>query len=173
MMSKYYHISNQAELEQHIERYFDGETSIQEEQMLRVTLADCPWSSEVIDEARFTMGYFAAHCQETERVAKKSNRRKFIGIAASIAIILAIGIPALTHNWFAPQSQYIAYINGKVVANNQKAVMSLIAQDLNTMDMATREMDNAIASDINDMGDATRMMTDELSSLGEAIELDD
>jgi hypothetical protein len=41
------------------------------------------------------------------------------------------------------------------------------------MDMATREIDNAIASDINDMGDATRMMTDELSSLGEAIELDD
>ena len=51
--------------------------------------------------------------------------------------------------------------------------MSLIAQDLNTMDMATREMDNAIASDINDMKDATRMMTDELSSLGEVIELDD
>jgi hypothetical protein len=174
-MNKNYQISNQAELEQLIERYFDGLTSIQEEQMLRATLADCPWSSEVIDEARFTMGYFAAHRQETERVAKKSNRRKLIGIAASIAIILAIGIPALTHNWFAPQSQsqYIAYINGKVVANNQKAVMSLIAQDLNTMDMATREMDNAIAADINDMGDATRMMTDELSSLGEAIELDD
>lgn len=172
-MNQNLHITNQAELERLIERYFDGETSIQEEQMLRATLADCPWSSEVIDEARFTMGFFAAHSQETERVAKKSNRRKFIGIAASIAIILAIGIPALTHNWFAPQSQYIAYVNGKVVANNQKAVMSLIAQDLNTMDMATREMDNAIAADINDMGDATRMMTDELSSLGEAIELDD
>ena len=172
-MNQNLHITNQAELEQLIERYFDGETGIQEEQMLRETLADCPWCSELIDEARFTMGFFAAHSQETERVAKKSNRRKFIGFAATIAIILAIGIPALTHNWFAPQSQYIAYINGKVVANNQKAVMSLIAQDLNTMDMATREMDNAIAADINDMGDATRMMTDELSSLGEAIELDD
>ena len=90
-MNKNHHINNQAELEQLIERYFDGETSVQEEQMLREALADCPWSSEVIDEARFTMGYFVAHHHETERVAKKSNRRKFIGIAASIAIILAAG----------------------------------------------------------------------------------
>lgn len=172
-MNKNHHITDQAELEQLIKRYFDGETSIQEEQMLRETLADCPWSSEVIDEARFTMGYFAAHSRETQRSSKRSRRRQVIGIAASIAIILAIGIPALTHNWFAPQSQYIAYVNGKVVANNQKAVMSLIAQDLNTMDMAICEMDNAIAADINDMGNATRMMTDELSSLGEVIELDD
>ena len=172
-MNKKFNISSQAELEQLIERYFDGTTTVQEEQMLRETLADSPWNSEVINEARFTMGYFAAHCQEKARTVRKSHRRQLIGIAASIAIILAIGIPALTHNWFAPQPQYIAYVNGKVVANSQKAVMSLIAQDLNTMDMATREMDNAIASDINDMGDATRMMTDELSSLGEAIELDD
>ena len=172
-MNKNHHISNQAELEQLINRYFDGETSVQEEQMLRETLADCPWSSEVIDEARFTMGYFVAHRKAGQQTSKKSYRRQVIGIAASIAIILAIGIPAMYHSWFAPQPQCIAYVNGKVVANNQKAVMSLIAHDLNTMDMATREMDNAIAADINDMGDATRMMTDELSSLGEAIELDD
>ncbi len=51
--------------------------------------------------------------------------------------------------------------------------MSLIAQDLSNMDMATREMDNAIADDMNNMSIATSQMTDELSSLGEAIELDD
>ena len=71
-MNQNLHITNQAELERLIERYFDGETCIQEEQMLRATLADCPWSSEVIDEARFTMGFFAAHSQETERVAKRA-----------------------------------------------------------------------------------------------------
>ena len=51
--------------------------------------------------------------------------------------------------------------------------MSLIAQDLDNIDIATRELDNMIASDMNDMGDAASYMTDELSSLGEAIELDD
>ena len=172
-MNTTYHITNQAELEQLINRYFDGETTVQEEQALRKALADCPWSSEVIDEARFTMGYFAAHREQQQRTAKKSYRRQAIGIAASIAIILAIGIPILHHNWFAPQPQYIAYVNGKVIKDNKQAVMSLIAQDLDNMDMATREMDNAIASDMNDMSDATRYMTDELSSLSDAIELDD
>ena len=89
------------------------------------------------------------------------------------AALLAIGIPTLYHNWFAPQSQYIAYVNGMVIKDNKQAVMTLIEQDLNNMGMATRELDNVIASDMSDMGDATRLMTDELSSLGDAIELDD
>ena len=151
-MNKNHHINNQAELEQLIERYFDGETSVQEEQMLRETLATCPWSSEVIDEARFTMGFFAAHCHETERVAKKSNRRKFIGIAASIAIVIAAGGYAL---WHQQQSTgvCIAYVNGMVVQDDDK-VMTLIANDLSMMD------------------NAADAMTDQLSSLGAALELD-
>ena len=151
-MNKNHHTNNQAELEQLIERYFDGETSVQEEQMLRETLATCPWSSEVIDEARFTMGFFAAHCHETERVAKKSNRRKFIGIAASIAIVIAAGGYAL---WHQQQSTgvCIAYVSGMVVQDDEK-VMTLIANDLSLMD------------------NAADAMTDQLSSLGAALELD-
>ena len=152
-MNKNHHISNQAELEQLIERYFDGETSVQEEQMLRETLADCPWSSEVIDEARFTMGYFVAHRKAEQQTSKKSYRRQVIGIAASIAIILAIGIPAMYHNWFAPQPQCIAYVNGKVI-DNDDAVMALIASDLSKME------------------DASNSMAAQLQSLGEALELD-
>ncbi len=151
-MNTNHHITNQAELEQLIERYFDGETSIQEEQLLRAALADCPWSSEVIDEARFTMGYFVAHSHEAERVARKSNRRKLAGIAASIAIILAAGGYAF---WHQQQSRdvCIAYVNGQVVQDNDK-VMALVADDLSKMD------------------NAANAMTDQLSSLGEALELD-
>lgn len=147
-----HHISNQAELEKLIERYFDGETSIQEEHILRETLADCPWSSEVIEEARFTMGFFAAHCQEKARTARKNHRRQLIGIAASIAIILAAGGFAMWH-----QQQLsdvcIAYVNGKVVEDNHQ-VMELVANDLTKMD------------------NAANAMTNQLSSLGEALELD-
>jgi anti-sigma-K factor RskA len=152
-MNKNHHISNQAELEQLINRYFDGETSVQEEQMLRETLADCPWSSEAIDEARFTMGYFVAHRKAGQQTSMKSYRRQVIGIAASIAIILAIGIPAMYHSWFAPQPQCIAYVNGKVI-DNDDAVMALIASDLNKME------------------DASNSMAAQLQSLGEALELD-
>ena len=152
-MNKIHHITDQAELEQLIERYFDGDTSVQEEQMLRETLADCPWSSEAIDEARFTMGYFVTHSCESQRVARKNNRNKFIGIAASIAIVLAIGIPAMYHSWFAPQPQCVAYVNGKVIDNDED-VMALIESDLSKME------------------DASNSMAAQLQSLGEALELD-
>lgn len=151
-MNKRLNISSQAELEQLINRYFDGETTVQDEQALRETLADCPWSSDVIDEARFTMGYFAAHRNEQQRVAKKTNRSQIIGIAASIAILLAIGGYAL---WHQQQSNdvCIAYVNGNVVDDNDK-VMALIANDMSKMD------------------NAANAMTHQLSSLGEALELD-
>ena len=152
-MNKNYHISNQAELEQLIERYFDGETSVQEEQMLREVLADCPWSSEAINEARFTMGFFAAHYQEKKRTARKTHRRQLIGIAASIAIILAIGIPAMYHSWFAPHNECISYVDGKII-DNDDVVMALIESDLSKME------------------DASNSMAAQLQSLGEALELD-
>lgn len=151
-MNQNLHITNQAELERLIERYFDGETSIQEEQMLRATLADCPWCSELIDEARFTMGFFAAHCQEKARTARKNHRRQFIGIAASIAVLLTIG-GALLWQTQRPQDVCIAYVNGKAITSDD-AVMALIEKDLNTMDNAS----NSLAA--------------QLSSLGEALELD-
>lgn len=151
-MNTIHHISNQAELEQLINRYFDGETSIQEEQMLRETLADCPWSSEAIDEARFTMGYFVAHRHEAQRVSKRNYRRQLIGIAASIAVILAAGGYALWHQQ-QPNDVCIAYVNGKVVEDNDK-VMALVANDMSKMD------------------NAANAMTNQLSSLGEALELD-
>ena len=172
-MNKNHHITNQAELEQLLDRYFEGETTVQEEQELRQCLADCPWHSDAIDEARFTMGYFAAHKQQQQRVAKRTNPRQIIGIAASIAIILGIGISLFSRQWLTPQYECIAYVNGKVITDNQKAIMSLIAQDLNDMDMATREMAGAIADDMSEMNEASQYMTDELSSLGDAIELDD
>lgn len=151
-MNKKLHITDQAGLEQLINRYFDGETSVQEEQLMRDALADCPWSSELIDEARFTMGYFVAHRQEAQRISKGNHRRQLIGIAASIAIILAVGGYALWHQQ-QPGDVCIAYVNGQIVSDNDK-VMALVADDLSKMDNA----DDA--------------MTLQLSSLGEALELD-
>ena len=151
-MNKNLHISNQAELEQLISRYFDGETSIQEEQELRQCLANCPWNSDLIDEARFTMGYFAAHVQQQRRVVKMTSRRRITAIAASIAVLLTIGASAL---WYTQQSQgkCLAYVNGKAISN-EDAVMELIAQDLNTMDVASQSMEA------------------QLQSISEALELD-
>lgn len=150
-MNTLHHISNQAELEQLINRYFDGDTSIHEEQELRQCLADCPWSSELIDEARFTIGYFVTHGKE-QRATKKSHRRQIIGIAASIAIVMGIGGTIFWQQNHV-DNMCIAYVNGQTI-NDDDAVMAIVKKDM------------------NNMAGASQIMIDQLSSLGEAIELD-
>lgn len=150
-MSNYRQITSQQELEQLIRQYFDGLTTVDEENELRWNLAHCPWTSDAIDDAKLVMGYFAAHTQQHRRKVWAS-RQRMIGIAASIAIVLAAGGYALWHQQ-RPADVCIAYVNGHVVQGDDQ-VMAMVAEDLTRIDNA----DNA--------------MTDQLSSLGEAIELD-
>ena len=151
-MKKSQYISTQAELEALIERYFEGMTTLKQEDAMRRCLAHCPWSSEAIDEARMVMGYFAAHSAQQPSRITRGTRQRFIGIAASIAVILAVGSYVLWHQ-SQPSDVCIAYVNGNVVEDNDK-VMALVANDMSKMDNAA----NAI--------------TNQLSSLGEALELD-
>ena len=147
-------ITSQAELERLIKRYFDGETSVQEEQRLRQCLANCPWESETINEAKVVMGYFVAHSQQRRRTTTHFSRLRIAGIAATIALVLAIGGYQLWHtHGSATGDVCIAYVNGKVLDNSDE-VMALIEQDLNSINAASQGM------------------TAQLSSLGEAIELD-
>lgn len=151
-MNKSQTITSQAELELLINRYYEGETSLEEEQMLRQCLADCPWSSEAIDEARFTLGYFAAHKQQGRRATTVNDRFRIMAIAASIAVLLTVGIGLLWQNHQA-NNVCVAYVNGKAIHNEQ-------------------EVFNLLQRDLNDMGNATQGLADQLSSLGDAIEID-
>lgn len=145
-------INTKAQLEDLIERYFEGQTSQQEEQLLKENLADCPWESEAIDEARFTMGYFAAHKQQSRRVENMNTRRRAMGIAATIAVLLTIGVGLLWQSR-QPEDVCIAYVNGQTI-NDKDKVLTIMQ------------------SDLNDMGNATQGIVEQLSSLGEVIEID-
>ncbi|MBQ9555793.1 MAG: hypothetical protein IJV05_06180 [Muribaculaceae bacterium] len=151
-MKEFKPINSQQELERLIERYFDGMTTVEEEDAMRLKLAHCPWSSQAIDDAKAVMGYFAVHSCQQGRHATRGMGQRSIGIAASVAIILAIGGFAIWHQQQASDI-CIAYVNGEVVRDNDK-VMTLVNQDLNRMD------------------NATNAMAEQLSSLGEALELD-
>lgn len=152
-MSESRHINSQSELEQLIDRYFDGETTVQEEHLLRQAITDGHWHGEKVDEARVVMGYFAAHRQQQRHLATKSSRQRIIGIAATIALILTVGGYALWHQLSPANDICIAYVNGEVVQNDDK-VMAMIASDMSMID------------------NADDVMTNQLSSLGEALELD-
>lgn len=151
-MKKSQYISSQAQLEALIERYFEGMTTLEQENAMRQCLAHCPWSSQAIDDARMVMGYFTAHAEQQHSQVTRGMRQRFIGIAASIAVILAVGSYVLWHQ-SQPSDVCIAYVNGMVVEDNDK-VMALVANDMSKMD------------------NAANAMTNQLSSLGEALELD-
>ncbi len=151
-MNDFHHITTQQELERLIERYFDGMTTVEEEKALRSHLAHCPWSSQAIDEARMVMGYFAAHGDQQRQHTSSGTRQRIIGIAASIAVILAVGTYAIWHLQ-RPSDVCIAYVDGHVIQSDEK-VLSMIADDMDMMD------------------NAANAMTHQLSSLGEALELD-
>ncbi len=150
-MNTNHHISDKAELEKLIGRYFDGETTVQEEHQLRQCLADCRWNSELIDEARFAMGFFAIDAQERSR-GRNRRSHHITGIAASIALLIGVGAFALWHQ-HVRDNMCVAYVDGSVV-NDDDEVMALIRQDLNTM------------------GEASQGMSEQLMSLGAALELD-
>ena len=128
-------ITDKAQLEALIDRYFEGKTSLQEEQMLRENLADCPWESEAIDEARFALGYFSAHKQQGHRTPTVSNRSRYLAIAASIAVLLTIGVGLLWQSR-QPDDVCIAYVNGQAI-NDRNEVLTLMRSDLNDMGNAT------------------------------------
>ena len=99
----------------------------------------------------------------TVRSAPSIKRRKrpcyclafsIAGIAATLALLIAIGGYHLWHTHGQTTDDVcIAYVNGKVLDNSDE-VMALIEQDLNSINAASQGM------------------AAQLSSLGEAIELD-
>ena len=146
------HITSRQELEQLIERYFDGLTTVEEEAALRACLARCPWYSESIEDAQVVMGYFAALSKDQRHSAARTTRQRIAGIAASIVIVLSVAVFALWHQW-QPMDECVAYVNGQAISNDRE-VMALVENDLSSI------------------GNASQGMTAQLSSVGEALELD-
>lgn len=146
------HITSRQELEQLIERYFDGLTTVEEETALRACLARCPWHSESIEDAQVVMGYFAALSKDQRHSAARTTRQRIAGIAASIVVVLSVAVFALWHQW-QPMDECVAYVNGQAISNDRE-VMALVENDLSSI------------------GNASQGMTAQLSSVGEALELD-
>lgn len=123
------------ELELLIERYFEGETSEEEELRLREVLGNSTYNSRLIDECLVTMGYFSMG-KRVEREKKTRGRvvvlRRVVSVAAMIAIILMLGLTLLKPKNVFNEGDCIAYVNGVKISDKDK-VISLIEQDLACM----------------------------------------
>lgn len=128
------------ELELLIERYFEGETSEEEELRLRVELCDCTYCSRLIDECLVTMGYFSVG-KRVEREKRTRGKvkvlRRVASVAAMTAIVLVLGLTLLKpDNDAFGEGDCVAYVNG-VEVNDHEEVLALVKSSLNDMSMTT------------------------------------
>lgn len=104
-MKPYNNTNPDDELYRLIDRYFEGETSLDEERRLRRLLAGSTRRDATLDEARAVMGLFAAARSASTvqaPVQKPARRRRrqpllvAVSVAASVAVIIGAAL-SLTH----------------------------------------------------------------------------
>ena len=113
-----------------VERYFDATTTPEEEKTLAAFLATDDSNSPEFNEIKAVIGYLStAKAIESRKYHKKRtytiSRERWMGIAATIAIIASIGIAG---KWTDNDTQttdreiYIACINGKEYNDKELAL---------------------------------------------------
>lgn len=124
------HILTPQETEQLCRLYLDCALSVQEETELQYVLGKLPYSSPIIDDVRAMMGIQSLMPQmrapsKRKMRAKVWTRPLYIGIAASVALLLGIGIPAIyktSTSGNTGEPLYIAYSDGQRMNDEQSMI---------------------------------------------------
>ncbi len=119
-----------------IERYFNGDTTVEEERMLLEELCHSTVDTPEANEARAVLGF--SLIQPTTK--RHGNRRiSYLRAAASITILLATALAG--YHLFPDhrtEAECLAYINGKRITDSE-AVMELMIEGLSNIADAAEE----------------------------------
>lgn len=137
-------------LEGLIDRYFDGATTEEEEQLLRIELAHTTYSSPNIEEAQAVLGMFAIGAKQHNGPVSTSPQH-WIAYVASIAIILGIGVTWSAINYHHNNRCY-AYV-GNVKISDSDQVMELMESDLQSIHSASIDANAQFNDDLSDMAE--------------------
>ena len=144
----------ESELTALIERYFDCETSEEEEVRLKQELAVTEHRNDAIEEAMATMGVFAEQ-KRSIRSIKRSRGAvvawRVASVAAVVALLLAVGVHLLSYNGNEPEDYCIAYVNGMEV-NDRAEVMAMLHSELTDVGSAGIGEDVDLSSRLSAFG---------------------
>ncbi|MCH5174985.1 MAG: hypothetical protein J1F40_03805 [Prevotellaceae bacterium] len=136
-----------------IDKYLNGETSLAEERELLHLLQTMPTDSLTKEERTVRMmlsytktsietiqskddGIFTSDMEEEyDRIVNRRKRRiwwKYIGIAASVALVVTIGTIGLWSNTVLTDDLAVAYVYGKETTD-EELVMSIMENTMNEM----------------------------------------
>ena len=129
----------QAELELLVGKYFDCETTEEEEIVLKRALSECRFRSSIIDEALVAMGFYSIGRERN----KENNSSKRISVAwrvasvaAMLVLIVSFALKVMQSDSIDETDYCIAYVNG-VEVDDQEEVLALVRSSLNNMGNTT------------------------------------
>lgn len=119
-------------IKQLLEKYFEGETSLQEEKELKNYFSSENIASELMPY-KSMFGYFSNEkTTESKKeivLEKKSNSRKWLGMVASIVILLGIGFTFLKQP--VQQDDLGTFDDPEIALIETQKALNLIAENLN------------------------------------------
>lgn len=140
-----------------IERYFNAETSVEEERLLRLELVrdKSDGSDPIVQQAKAVLGFSLASTDtaaihpQTRHTFAPSIWRNVAAIIAAVAVTSSIMVGIMRQQ----QGECVAYLNGQRVSDRE-TVMELMFSDLGDMGEASAGIDADIAIDLGDMANA-------------------
>lgn len=116
-------------IEELIERYFEGETTLDEEQQIASYIAQCKELTPELQALKLMFESAARtrelHAPQTtpqpQRVQRRTMWLRYATAAAAACIVIAFAIRLFIpfgHEASAPQSNIVCYIDGELVASN-------------------------------------------------------
>ena len=129
-----------------IERYFEGETSLEEEKLLKAMVARSDDSR--YDAVRAVLGYGVA---TRKRTALRRRRLGMVSAAAvaSIAVVSIAWLNLFTKNGTG-NSEWYAVVEGRYTSD-QSEVLSIMQSDIGDIRSAQEDAGNYIAEQLKDI----------------------
>lgn len=147
-------LKNINSLHEKIERYFNCVLSDEEEKELILQLSLTKTRDPIIDEAKALLGFRTI--KEDLLKSNPSSRgfrlpmRKIISVAASIAILLSIGIALDSIYRHNEPDKCVAYINGKKITD-EAIILSLMAENMDELQDGVEDAHGEILDEIDDL----------------------
>lgn len=137
-----------------IGRYFEADTSADDERRLRDELLVLPSLDEEEKETLATMGY----ASEQPVVRKRFGRviLQYAAVAGAVIVMAAGLMTAWRMDSLQGRSRCIAYVGG-VEITDESHIMDLISSQLSEMSEMTGEMDSEITGDFEEIRNALKI----------------
>ena len=150
-------IMNKEKIYNKIDLYFEAQLSGEQERELLKTLLPLEGTDTAIDEALAVMLASRIPMPAAESAGKPL--RLILGIAASIALLIAIGMPLIRHAVSPHDTTMIAYVDG-VKVDDHDEIMKIIENQLNDIGESSELFAQTVTTDLDDIREA--LITDDL-----------